>query len=64
MSELDEYLELLYDDLPSKIKGTGMILQLARTPDHLFSLTQSGEIQYLNDKCRNCLVGYRGLQVG
>ena len=43
MAELDDYLELLYDDLPSKIKGTGMILQLARTPDNLLSLAQTGE---------------------
>ena len=55
MTDLDDYLELLYDDLPSKIKGTGMILQLARTPDHLHSLAQSGEI-YLKE-CTNRVVG-------
>ena len=43
MAELDDYLELLYDDLPSKIKGTGMILQLARTPDNLLILAQTGK---------------------
>ena len=43
MAELDDYLELLYDDLPAKVKGTGMILQLARTPDNLHALAQSGE---------------------
>ena len=43
MADLDDYLELLYDDLPSKIKGTGMILQLARTPDNLLILAQTGE---------------------
>ena len=43
MAELDDYLELLYDDLPAKIKGTGMILQLARTPEHLHDLARSGE---------------------
>jgi hypothetical protein len=47
MAELDDYLELLYDDLPSKIKGTGMILQLARTPDNLLSLAQTGQILVL-----------------
>ena len=43
MADLDDYLELLYDDLPAKIKGTGMILQLARTPENLHDLALSGE---------------------
>lgn len=43
MAELDDYLELLYDDLPSKVKGTGLILQLARTPDNLLTLAQTGQ---------------------
>lgn len=44
MAELDDYLELLYDDLPAKIKGTGMILQLARSPEHLHELALNGEL--------------------
>ena len=43
MSDLDDYLESLYDDLPAKIKGTAMILQLARSPDNLQDLATSGE---------------------
>ena len=43
MSDLDDYLEQLYDDLPAKIRGTAMILQLARTPDNLQDLATSGE---------------------
>ena len=43
MSDLDDYLELLYDDLPAKIRGTAMILQLARTPDNLQDLAISGK---------------------
>ena len=54
MVDLDDYLELLYDDLPAKIKGTSMILQLARTPDHLLDLASSGEIV-----CNSmCIVGF------
>ena len=40
--ELDSYLELLYDDLQAKIRGTGFILQLARNPDHLNELSLNG----------------------
>lgn len=38
MADLESYLESLYDDLQAKIKGTALILQLARTPDNLFEL--------------------------
>lgn len=33
--------ELLYEDLPSKIKGTALLLQLARNPDYLNELAQN-----------------------
>ena len=42
MTELDSYLELLYDDLQAKIRGTGFILQLARNPDNLNELSSNG----------------------
>ena len=42
LSELESYLESLYDDLQAKIRGTGLILQLARTPDNLFELADNG----------------------
>ena len=42
MTELDSYLEMLYDDLQAKIRGTGLILQLARNPDHLSELHANG----------------------
>lgn len=42
MSELDSYLENLYDDIQAKIRGTGLILQLARIPDNLAYLVESG----------------------
>jgi len=43
MAELDSYLELLYDDLRAKIRGTKLILQLARNPDNLQELASNGE---------------------
>lgn len=46
MSELESYLESLYDDLQAKIRGTGLILQLARTPDNLFELAENGRSPY------------------
>lgn len=36
-------MELLYEELPSKVRGTGMILQLARIPDNLQELAVNGE---------------------
>lgn len=38
ISELDNYLEMLYENIPRKIKATSMILQLARQPDNLSEL--------------------------
>ena len=42
MTDLDSYLENLYDDMQAKIRGTGLILQLARIPDNLAFLIESG----------------------
>lgn len=41
MMDLDSYLELLYEDLPAKVEGTAMVLQLARNPDNLQELTSN-----------------------
>jgi hypothetical protein len=43
INNMDEYLELLYEDVPEKLRGTALILQLARNPDNLEELFQSGE---------------------
>lgn len=43
INDVDEYLELLYEDLPEKIKGCALILQLARNPDNLEELFQNGK---------------------
>lgn len=41
---MDNYMELLYEDIASKIKGTALILQLARKPDNLEELVQNETI--------------------
>lgn len=46
ISNVDNYIELLYEEIPGKIKGSSLILQLARVPDNLHELTKNG-IGYL-----------------
>eukprot|EP00794_Sanderia_malayensis_P016189 gene16189-17816_t len=41
LNDIEEYIELLYEDVPQKIKGTAFILQLARNPDNLEELSQN-----------------------
>lgn len=48
IAELDSYLELLYDDLQAKIRGTSLILQLARNPDNLNELSSNGICVYIH----------------
>ncbi|KFB52104.1 AGAP000187-PA-like protein [Anopheles sinensis] len=38
---IDDYIELLYEDLPEKVKGSRLILQLARDPDNLEELEKN-----------------------
>ncbi len=45
MAEIDVYLENLYEDLQGKISGTALILQLAKTPDHLPLLIDNGKFK-------------------
>lgn len=45
MAEIDVYLENLYEDLQGKISGTGLILQLAKSPDHLPMLIGNGKLE-------------------
>lgn len=40
---IDEYVELLYEELTDKIRGSALILQLARHPDNLEELEKNGE---------------------
>ncbi|XP_065068315.1 kinesin-associated protein 3-like [Rhopilema esculentum] len=41
LNDIEEYIELLYEDTPQKIKGTAFILQLARNPDNLEEIAQN-----------------------
>ncbi|XP_023955234.2 kinesin-associated protein 3 [Bicyclus anynana] len=41
LGHVDDYVELLYDDIPEKIKGSALILQLARNPDNLIELARN-----------------------
>lgn len=43
INDLDDYLEMLYEDLPEKQRGTALLLQLARNPDNLEELFQNGK---------------------
>lgn len=46
LGRVDDYVELLYDDIPEKIKGSALILQLARNPDNLIELAKNGNMFY------------------
>ncbi|CAH8871217.1 unnamed protein product [Trichobilharzia szidati] len=41
LTDLDEYLELLYEDISDKLRASALILQLARNPDNLEELFQN-----------------------
>ncbi|KAG7176251.1 Kinesin-associated protein 3-like, partial [Homarus americanus] len=41
LNELDSYMEMLYEDIPEKVRGASLILQLARNPDYLEELCQN-----------------------
>ena len=51
---MDEYIELLYEDIPDKVRGSALILQLARNPDNLEELLLNGNI-FINIKIRKLL---------
>ena len=42
LNEIEEYIELLYEDTPNKIRGTALILQLTRNPDNLEEIAHNG----------------------
>ena len=41
IEKLDEYIELLYEELADKIKGSSLILKLSRNGDNLLELTEN-----------------------
>lgn len=57
MADLEVYMELLYEELPSKVRGTGMILQLARIPDNLQELAVNGEQLPTEDEVPTSMAG-------
>ncbi|VDM35904.1 unnamed protein product [Hydatigera taeniaeformis] len=44
MADLDEYLDLLYEDTTEQLRSSALILQLARNPDNLEELFQNGTL--------------------
>ena len=48
LNDLESYIEMLYEeDLGTRIRGSALILQLARNPDNLEELFQNGFIIYI-----------------
>ncbi|XP_041705213.2 kinesin-associated protein 3-like isoform X2 [Coregonus clupeaformis] len=41
INRIDDYVELLYEDIPEKVRGAILILHLARNPDNLEELLQN-----------------------
>uniref|UniRef100_A0A8C1HHY4 Kinesin-associated protein 3a n=2 Tax=Cyprinus carpio TaxID=7962 RepID=A0A8C1HHY4_CYPCA len=46
INSIDDYVELLYEDIPEKIRGATLILHLARNPDNLEELLQNGALGF------------------
>nr|CAB3259116.1 kinesin-associated protein 3 [Phallusia mammillata] len=44
INNIDEYVELLYEEVPSKIKASALLLQLTRNPDNLEELIQHNTV--------------------
>lgn len=43
MTDLDDYLDLLYEDTTEQLRASALILQLARNPDNLEELFGNGK---------------------
>ena len=41
INELEDYIELLYEEVASKVRGSGLLLQLSRNPDNLEELSMN-----------------------
>lgn len=44
INSINEYIELLYEDLPDKIKASHLILVLAKTAENLEALSKNGRL--------------------
>ncbi|MGH0175895.1 UNVERIFIED_CONTAM: hypothetical protein FKN15_071744 [Acipenser sinensis] len=52
INDMDDYIELLYEEIPDKVRGSALILQLARNPDNLEELLQNGNFLWFVSKLR------------
>ena len=46
INDIDDYVELLYEDIPAKVKGSALLLRLTRNPDNLEELHQHGNSMF------------------
>ncbi|XP_022085406.1 kinesin-associated protein 3-like [Acanthaster planci] len=44
INDVEDYIELLYEDIPEKVRGTALLLQLARNPDNLEEILQNDTV--------------------
>jgi hypothetical protein len=42
LNDIDDYIDLLYEDIPAKCRGAALILQLTRNPDNLEEFGENG----------------------
>lgn len=61
LAKIDEYIEMLYDDMPQKVRGSGFIFKVTCDKDNLEELSSSGiiillNIAIINELCFNCFV--------
>ena len=47
MAHLEDYVEFLYEELPMKLKGTDMILQLTKNHENLWELAANGNSYFV-----------------
>ena len=43
LNDIEDYADMLYENVQDKIKGSALILQLARNPDNLSEIIQKGK---------------------
>lgn len=54
INKIEDYVELLYEKIPDKIRGSTLILHLARNPDNLEELLQNGTVPWLRGVLISC----------
>lgn len=43
IANIESYVELLYEDMAEKVRGSGLILELAKDPNNLEDLSKNGK---------------------